>query len=54
MANKYTVSFKDNDIENELYKWVLKNSQIIGPAAYTKQILLEKYLSEQEKRTTEK
>lgn len=47
-TKKYTVSFKDNEIENELYEWVLKKAQIIGPAVYTKQLLLEKYLEEKE------
>lgn len=46
MGGKYSVSFKDNDIENELYEWILEKAQILGPGNFTKQILYEKFLEE--------
>jgi hypothetical protein len=53
MAEKFSVSFKDTDIERKLVEWIKKKSEIIGFASYVKQVLYEKML-EEEKETTEK
>ena len=49
VKNKYSVSFKNNDKEQELKKWLEEKSDIIGPSNFIKQILLEKMLEDKAK-----
>lgn len=44
--NKFSVSFKNNDKEQLLKKWMLEKAEIIGPSNYIKQILYEKMLTD--------
>lgn len=46
---RITVSFRDNEKEQELYKWVLEKAEVIGPANAIKLILNEKMVEEKEK-----
>ena len=46
---KYSVSFKNNEKEQDLKKWFEKKSEIIGPGNFIKQVLYEKYLQEIDK-----
>lgn len=50
MAEKFSVSFKDTNIENELVEWVKKKTEIIGFSNYIKQMLYEKMLEEKNKK----
>lgn len=50
-AEKFSVSFKENDIEKKLCGWIKKKSEIIGFSNYVKQVMYEKML-EEEKETT--
>lgn len=50
MAKKVGISFKDNELEQELYNYLKKKSILLGESTYIKQLLLEKMLSE---KTTE-
>lgn len=40
--NKFSVSFKNNKVEQDLKKWLLNKSELIGVGAYIKQVLGEK------------
>lgn len=42
MAKKVGISFKENDLEQELYEFLKKKSILIGESNYIKQLLLEK------------
>lgn len=44
--NKFSLSFKNNDTEQKLKKWMLKKSEIIGTNSFIKQVLYEKMLQE--------
>jgi hypothetical protein len=46
---RISVSFRENGEEQELYKWVIEKSKVIGPANAIKQILYEKMIKEKEK-----
>lgn len=48
--NKYSVSFKNNDKEQKLKKWLEEKSEIIGPGNFIKQVLYEKYLEDKAKK----
>lgn len=50
--NKFSVSFKKNDKEQELKDWFLEEAGIIGAGNYIKQMLYKEMLKQ--KRTTEK
>jgi len=39
---RYLVSFKKNDKEKELEKWILKECEIIGFSSFMKQLAYEK------------
>lgn len=44
---KVSVSFsKEKELEQELYKWILKKGELIGVSTAIKQILYEKYQQE--------
>lgn len=43
---KFSVSFKDNDKENELRQWLIDKSEIIGPSNFIKQVLYERMLQD--------
>ena len=47
--NKFSVTFKNNDTEQELKTWVLEKSKIIGPNNFVKQVLYEKMLEDKAK-----
>ena len=40
---KVTISFKENDLDKELYLWLQEKSKIIGMSAAIKLILHEKH-----------
>ena len=42
MAKKIGISFKDNNLENEIYDFLKEKSKLLGESAYIKQLLLEK------------
>ena len=44
--NKFSLSFKNNDTEQNLKKWMLEKSKIIGTNNFIKQILYEKMLED--------
>ncbi|WP_163215790.1 hypothetical protein [Clostridium thermarum] len=50
MGKKINLSFKDNELENKLYEWLLKQSELIGPSTYIKQLILE----DMQRKSTEK
>lgn len=41
MGKKVNLSFKENELEQQLYEWLLQQGKLIGPSAYIKQLLLE-------------
>ncbi len=46
--DKVSVSFsKEKDLEQILYKWVLKKGELIGVSTAVKQILYEKFQQEE-------
>jgi hypothetical protein len=46
--DKVSVIFsKEKELEQDLYKWILKKGELIGVATAIKQILYEKYKQEQ-------
>jgi hypothetical protein len=46
---RITVSFRENEEEKALYKWVMEKAKVIGPANAIKQILYEKMIEEKRK-----
>jgi hypothetical protein len=48
--NKYSLSFKNNEKEQELKNWILEKSEIIGFANYIKQVMYEKMLEDKAKK----
>ena len=38
---------KDKEVEQKLYKWVLRKGEIVGVSSIVKQILYEKMLEEE-------
>lgn len=47
--DKISVSFsKEKELEQNLYKWLLKKGELIGVSTAIKQILYEKFQQEQE------
>lgn len=46
---RITVSFRENEKEQELYDWIISKSDVIGEANAVKQILYEKMLEENKK-----
>jgi len=50
MAKKIGISFKDNDLENEIYNFLKEKSKLLGESAYIKQLLLEKMQEEATKK----
>lgn len=47
--NKFSVSFKNNEKEQELKKWILKNAGLISFNNYMKQLAYEKMLEDKTK-----
>ena len=45
--NKFSVSFKNNDNEQELKRWILKKAGVIGFNNYMKQLAYEKMLEDE-------
>lgn len=46
--DKVSLSFsKDKEVEQKLYKWVLRKGEIVGVSSIIKQILYEKMLEEE-------
>lgn len=50
MAKKVGISFKDNDLEQEIYNFLKEKSKLLGESAYIKQLLLEKMQKEATKK----
>jgi hypothetical protein len=48
---RITVTFKDNEKEQELYEFIKEESEILGVSAYIKQVLYEKMLEKKRKVT---
>lgn len=47
--DKISVSFsKEKELEQNLYKWLLKKGELIGVSTTIKQILYDRYKQEQE------
>lgn len=46
MAKKIGISFKDNELENEIYNFLKEKSVLLGESTYIKQLILEKMQSE--------
>lgn len=46
---RITVSFRENEEEQKLYKWVMEKAKVIGAANAIKQILYEKMKEEDKK-----
>lgn len=44
--NKFSVSFKCTEKEQELKDWFLEQSEIIGPGNYIKQILYKEMINQ--------
>ncbi len=49
---RVTITFKENEKEQELYDFIKEESEILGAAPYVKHILYEKML--EKKRATQK
>ena len=45
---KISISFKDNEVDQKLYNWILNKSDIVGMSGTIKLMLYEKYKEEQE------
>ena len=43
---KISISFKDTDLDQKLYQWILSKSEIVGVSGAVKLILNEKYKEE--------
>ncbi|MGL4107272.1 hypothetical protein [Clostridium sp. LP20] len=44
--NKFSISFKNTDKEQELKKWFMEQSEIIGPGNYIKQLLYKEMINQ--------
>lgn len=47
--NKFSVSFKNNENEQDIKRWLIEKSKIIGPSNFIKQMLYEKMLEDKAK-----
>lgn len=48
---RITITFKDNEKEQELYDFIKEESEILGVSSYVKQVLYEKMLEKKRKVT---
>ncbi|MGL5085130.1 MAG: hypothetical protein ACRC68_05345 [Clostridium sp.] len=50
IAKKIGISFKENELEEQIYNYLKKKSVLLGESTYIKQLILEKM--QEEERTT--
>lgn len=50
MAKKVSISFKDTEIEQEIFEWLETKSEIVGYSSAIKQMLYELMLKEKGKK----
>jgi transcriptional regulator with GAF, ATPase, and Fis domain len=51
---KHSVTYRENEKETELFKWVESKSEIIGPSNAIKQMLYELMVKEQQNKNNSK